>query len=211
MLAQYNLSSNYRQSTTNNYLYFSNGKGWVNTPGPKEIDIYTWSSNPKTYISAYVEYLSEYTNDSTITGNLITISELKPLGCTINDKYVYTTGLTCSTSEHASWLVNNQNWWTRSAGTDNTTSVWYVASTGVLYGTNSYNNVYGIRPIITISKSGIANANRKNNIYEVGYESHISGEGFNLISVSNDTVTLLAKYKLGIDYKQTTSNNYVSF
>ena len=41
----------------------------------------------------------------------------------------------------------------------------------------------------------------------VGDEIHISGEKFNVVSQDDDTVTMLAKYNLGTDYRQSTVNN----
>ena len=57
MLAQYNLGPDYKQSTTTEYVSFSDTDGWEYEPGPKEIDIQTWSTNPKTYVNSYVSYL----------------------------------------------------------------------------------------------------------------------------------------------------------
>ena len=75
MLAQYNLGTDYRQSTTTNYVIFSDTDGWEYTPGPKEIDIQIWSTNPKTYVNAYVEYLKTELEDDSVTGDLITLKD----------------------------------------------------------------------------------------------------------------------------------------
>ena len=45
----------------------------------------------------------------------------------------------------------------------------------------------------------------------VGDEIHISGEKFNVISQDDDTVTMLAKYNLGTNYRQSITANYVTF
>jgi hypothetical protein len=159
MLAQYNLGTNYRQSTTNIHVTFSNSNGWEFTPGPKEIDIQQYDGDAKIYINEYVSYLKSETGDFTITGTLITLAELKILGCTIPTNYSITSGITCEESQYSSWLINTQNWWTRSARSDNGSYVWSLLSTGdissVNYDTSGYVGKIGIRPIITISKSSI--------------------------------------------------------
>ena len=164
MLAQYNLGTDYRQTestTSNEYgVKFASTEGWEYTPGPKEIDIQTWSTNPKTYVNEYVSYLQSKTGSTSIAGNLITLAELKALGCTINDDYTYTSGLTCVNSEHANWLVNGQNWWTRSAYPDSSYGVWRVRTSGVLVGDDYSNTNSGVRPVITVSKSAFSAYNK---------------------------------------------------
>ena len=119
-----NLGTNYKQSETKNGVKFSNSSGWDNSPGPKEIDIQSYDGPVKTYVNEYVSYLKRETGDSTIRGTLITLIEMKNFGCTISDDYSYTSEiLTCENSEYVDWLVNGQNWWTRSAYAN---SSWYV-------------------------------------------------------------------------------------
>jgi hypothetical protein len=154
MLAQYNLGTNYKQNQTTKTVTFSSSYGWEYTPGPKEIDIQTWSNDPKTYVNEYVSYLINETGDSNLTCDLITLAELKSLGCTINDDYSITWSETCKNSEHSSWLVNGQFWWTRSAYPYDSRYVWLVSETGSLY-LNDYYNYRSVRPVITISKSSI--------------------------------------------------------
>ena len=152
MLAQYNLGTDYRQSEESNGVLFANNGGWAYSPGPKDIDIFLWSTNPKTYINEYVTFLQSETGDTTITGNLITLAELGTLGCTINEDYSYSDGLTCVKSSNASWLLNEQNWWIRSALPNDSIGVWWMNDNGNLYN-YTFTNVYkGIRPTITISK-----------------------------------------------------------
>ena len=159
LLASNVLGTDYRQTESTNPgeygVAFSSTKGWENTPGPKEIDIQTWSTNPKTYVNEYITYLQSETGSSSIIGNLITLAQLKALGCTINDDYSYTSGLTCANSSNASWLVNGQYWWTRSAYAVNSTGVWIVDTSGVLSANYYYSTYSGVRPVITISKSDI--------------------------------------------------------
>jgi hypothetical protein len=111
----------------------------------------------KTLLNNYVSYLQTELGDTTISGDLITLTELKGLGCTINDDYSYSYELNCAKSSYESWLVNDQNWWTRSALPINARHVWYVSYYGTLF-TNTYNSVeYGVRPVITISKETLKN------------------------------------------------------
>ena len=58
MFARYNLGTDYKQSTTADVVTFADVDGWEFAPGPIEIDIQIWSTNPKIYIYAYVEYLN---------------------------------------------------------------------------------------------------------------------------------------------------------
>ena len=158
MLAQYNLDTSYRQSTTENAVTFSDVAGWTYSPGPKEIDIQQYDGNAKTYVNEYVSYLKRLVGDSSLTGNLISMTELKSLGCTITDDYGYSTTLNCNNSLYTSWLLNSQKMWTRSAFNQTTGFVWSMWGTGVFY-YNSYNGsdnaVRGIRPIITVSKNAL--------------------------------------------------------
>lgn len=156
LLAQYTLDSDYRQNSEDNNLSFSDTDGWEYSPGPKEIDIQSYDGNVKTYLQEYVSYLQDRTNDTTITGTLITLSELKNLGCTINDDYSFSFNLTCINSKYASWLVNNQRFWTRSTEPTNG-NIWYVDDLGIIY-SYSYNDTsIGIRPVIIVSKATLNN------------------------------------------------------
>ena len=158
MLAQFNLDSTYRQSEIENNVHFPNDNGWEYEPGPKEIDIQIWATNPKIYVNAYVSYLQGEIGDSTIIGTLITLAELKELGCTILEDYSRTAGFTCANSDNADWLVNETFWWTRSAVSDDPGYVWRVNILGelgdVIYHIADYG---GVRPVITISKEALNN------------------------------------------------------
>ena len=216
MLAQYNLGIDYRQSTVLNAVTFSNTNGWEFEPGPKEIDIQTWSTNPKTYVNEYVTYLKSVTRSNEISGNLITMNELGDLGCEINSEYYYGGGTLafCTMSEYNGWLINGQYWWTRSALSNYPWGVWHVIanSDSVLITDISYfsvQNMHAIRPTITISKD-VARAYYVRT-YSVGEEVFIGDEAFNVISDNGDTVTLLAQYNLGTNYKQSQTANSVMF
>ena len=157
LLAQNGLDSNYKQSETQNNVSFSNSNGWKYSPGPIDIDIQQYDGNVKTYVNNYVLYLQTETGISSISGNLITLAQLKELGCTINDDYRRTSGLTCANSKHADWLITDQNWWTRSVVTSNSWNLWVVFSSirsGELF-IYDYSDGKIIRPVITISKSDL--------------------------------------------------------
>ena len=161
LLTQNNIGTDYKQSEEDNFLTFSNSYGWAYKPGPKEIDIQSYDGPVKTYVNEYVSYLIGETGDSNLTGTLITLAELKGLGCTINDDYSYTTGLTCANSKHKSWLVNGKYWWTRSAESTNSNDIWIVCKSGTLsydnYGSRYGSGYVSVRPVITISKSILLN------------------------------------------------------
>ena len=83
----------------------------------------------------------------------MTVKELDELGCKVSLDYAYHGGETCKNSENASWLLNDQYWWTKSASTD-VKRVWVVAPESVDgYVTDiEYPNSHGIRPKLVISK-----------------------------------------------------------
>ena len=154
LLAQYNLGTDYRQSTTSNDGTFADSDGWEYSPGPKEINIPSFDGNARTYVNECVTYLQGETGDTTLSGNLITLTELKGLGCTINDDYSHMSGLTCANSSYKTWLVNGQYWWTRSALSSNSTYVWFVHPDDHLYSIDYFVS-NGVRPVITISKEAL--------------------------------------------------------
>ena len=166
MLAQYNLGTDYRQSTTENYVTFSDSNGWEYAPGPKEIDIQSYDGNAKTYVNEYVAYLKSVTGVSDLSGNLISLNELSSLCYNIDNNYYWGEGsiYDCSNLEYSSWLNNGQAWWTRSAMADESSSVWTVSEYGDIGALGStivvnyaYWSLYGIRPVITIPKSYFQN------------------------------------------------------
>ena len=159
MLAKYNLGTNYKQSTDENYVNFSSEAGWEYTPGPKEINIQTWSTNPKTYVNEYVSFLQNETGDSSLTGDLITLKQLKDLGCRIPDDYGENYGGNNSNLTYGTWLVNGQKWWTRSATPESSDNVWVMREDEGNFYHSEYNNSYGVRPVITISREILKNIN----------------------------------------------------
>lgn len=208
MLAQYNLGPDYRQSKTENNVTFSESNGWEYTPGPKEIDIQLYDGNAKTYINKYVDYLVEVTQDASISGDLITLKQLKKIGCTVTDDY--SDGNSCA-EYYGAWLKNDQAWWTRSANSGGGVGVWLVYKSGVI-GRNAYNTSYTIRPVIKISKETLKYI-ESYKIYEIGEEVSIDEEKFNVVSQTVDTVTMLAQKNVDnyTPHKQTDELMWVRF
>ena len=156
LFADYNLGTDYKQSTTANKLTFSNTYGWSNTPGPKEIDIQSYPGNAKTYVNNYVNYLKtevSATETDILTGNLITVTELGELGCTIRADYSNVSGTICEKSVNASWIANGQEYWTRSAYAPFNNRVLFVYPSGRISFSIYFEGRFGIRPVITISKT----------------------------------------------------------
>ena len=154
MLAKYNLGTDYKQSFSSNYLSFSDDIGWDYAPAPKEIDIQTWSSNPKDYVNKYLEFFRKELNDETIKGNLITIKELIDLDCTFPVNYggnSSSTESSCSNSKYKSWLIIEQPWWTANASSEFIDSIWLFLPFGEMF-QEKYYYFGGIRPTLTISK-----------------------------------------------------------
>ena len=210
MLAQYNLGTTYRQSTIENPVTFSDLNGWEYEIGPTEIDLQLYDGEANKYVNEYVRYLKNKTGVSSLYGNLITLSELKSLGCTVQDDYSYTSIVGCLDLQF-DWLVNDQYWWTRSVRTGNSNEVWLVGSSGGLTGDpyNGGDDAGGIRPVITIP----INVARKYKVkeYEIGDVVAIGDEKFNIIADNGNMVTMLAQFNLGTDYKQTTEYNELHF
>lgn len=160
VLAKYNLGTNYKQSTSGNSIAFSDTNGWEYTPGPKEIDIQIWSTNPKLYIDKYVSYLQSEIKDPTITGTLMTLKDFENLGCTVPSDYGFVSASSlrqCTNVSAYYWLNNGYTTLTKSADSTDSEKIWYLTSTGTLY-TNKYDKIFaGIRPTITISKEALRN------------------------------------------------------
>ena len=147
LMAQYNLGTDYRQSTTNNYVTFADTKTWERY---ETIDLQTMTTNPKNYVNNYVSYLRTITNDNTITGSLATQDRYLTLWCDLQGNYEEKR---CESSPYKSWVINGQETWTLI----NYESIKYVDSEGLfIESTSITTDAKGIRPIITISKDTLA-------------------------------------------------------
>ena len=80
---------------------------------------------------------------------------LKDLDCDIN--FTRDGSLSCENTKYKSWLINDQYWWTKTAGFDSIRTVFLVGRTGILYSSVSDLDNVGIRPVITISKESLKN------------------------------------------------------
>lgn len=150
--AQYNLDTSYRQSTTQNSVAFSTTSGWPSSPGPVDVDIQSYAGPAQTYLNAYVTYLQGIVNDTSLTGNLITLQELGTLGCEYPSDYSASSTISCTSSEYSSWLINGQQIWTRSTSPSYSSGLWQLGATGGFALSGYTNTSAGIRPTITISK-----------------------------------------------------------
>ena len=150
LFAAYSLNSNYRQQkgTTYTMVAFAEQGGWEYTPGPEDIDIEVWTTDIKNYVNEYTSYLKDLLKSDDISGNLITLRELGKLDCDVPELYGWTGTHTCANSKYT-WILNGQNWWTRSAYNGNASMVWTLNHIG--YQTNtSIDGTRGIRPTITL-------------------------------------------------------------
>ena len=154
MLAQYNLGTDYRQNSIINFVAFSDNYGWEYTPGPKEVDIQLYDGGAKTYINEYIKYLKSKVNDSNISGNLITLQELKSLGCSINEDYSMWYDSSCRNSDYIDWIISEECWWTRSAIGSSSTDLFFVNMHGDI-SADIFLRGMQIRPTITISKNAL--------------------------------------------------------
>ena len=149
LLSQYNIGSNYKQSTTAYNKTFASAQGWSVIDDNMEIDIQEYTENPKLLVNEYVSYLKTYVSEP-ITGDLITLNKLKELDCIADTYDTLSSDYTCAYSKYASWLINGQYWWTKSMFLGNLNRVWLVYNTGKL-NPIGYTDSRGIRPVITIS------------------------------------------------------------
>ncbi len=96
------------------------------------------------YIETYANKLSELdTNITTDKVRLITKEELEKAGCDSNSRTCY---------DAPSYLYST-SYWTSSPHAENDNCVWFVLSSGH-FGWNDVNSViYGVRPVIEVSKS----------------------------------------------------------
>ena len=143
MLAQYNIVMNsMRQSISQDLIVFATNKGWEVSSGGSDIDVQIWGGTDLLNIlNGYVNYLKSDLGISSAEGNLITLSQLKYLGCDDSS---------CTMSPYKSWLINDQFWWTSTSKT--VSSILAVYRDGTII-KDSFEATNAVRPVITISKS----------------------------------------------------------
>ena len=142
MLAAKCLNSSYRQSDSYSQVEFSNHNDWGQAG---DLDIQLYDGPAKTYINNYVTYLRGETGDTNLSGTLITKNQLASLDCD---------AIKCTDIEHASWLLTSQVWWTSTAY--DFMQVYIVNLSGIWSG-YLFDDLKGVRPVITISKSALEN------------------------------------------------------
>lgn len=210
LLAKENINANFRQEDGVEDLIFSSTYTWPYKPGPKEINVKTYSSGIYNRVNGYVNYLKGILGDSSLTGDLITLKELNSLGCTMNNDYSGKIGLdsgfNCNNSKYLSWLRNGNQWWTKSANSSYSYLIWIMLGDGIIY--SSYNDISrGVRPVVTVSKSTLNNSNVTCRINATPLENKEMGNGNVPGAVEPlpkaEAFCLKNGYAFGMDYIQT--------
>lgn len=149
----YTTSSKYTTISNSDVLY---GKQSASALGYTPTGEYPWiggveystksnvysSSEAKTYVDNYADYLVSTYGVTVTSRGLITTDELVSLGCDINSR-------TCKNSWY-DWTYG-KTYWTMTPATNSTTNVYLVGADG-FFGASSYKTLgqRGIRPVITI-------------------------------------------------------------
>ena len=165
MLAQYNLGTNYLQSTTANLVEFS--EDWdseyysIDTDGP-DILLETHGTIAYNYINNYVSNISNLSESTEIEGTLLNTEHFQILGCELDSHFISSSYLQptteCTFLKNYNWLNNNQSTWTSVYIAEFFGSAWprYI-STKTEIEHQEYYDTAGVRPVITIPKSAIKN------------------------------------------------------
>ena len=134
----------FAEATNGNYGYWTDSSGNLLSKYGTSYPANVFDNNSLLYepVQNYKAYLKNELGKTSVDARLITLNELISLGCSDN-----------SCKSAPSWVYST-NYWTASAYYSN--GVRIVTSIGDFVGSyfdNSYN--YGLRPVITISKSDI--------------------------------------------------------
>ena len=186
MLAQYNLGTNYRQSSIANKVAFSDRYLWYSLSGTFDIDIQTMSTNPKLYVNEYVKFLRDELNFSQVSGDLISFDQLVDLGCNSSG---------CNDSIYSEWLHNGQGWWTKTVKNNNKELIVNVHGYSWISNANYSLAPAGIRPVITIPISLARKYIFEK--YDVGKVVYVGNQKFNVVKDNGVNVKLLAQKSLG--------------
>ena len=205
MLAKYNLyvGGKYEDNVWTAYGDEATGKqdstmlGFVSSGQPYK-GVTAFSDNDSYYTESIVEvYVNNYNTYLTTLGvtpmeaRLITIDELISLGCSEDDT---------SCSNAPSWVYLTSYW----TGSRLPSQVWFVYTNKLMSHTIfSYDHSFGVRPVIEMSIDDIklpAKPVMVSGDYDtVGSEVAIGDEHFYVISSTDDTVTMLAKYNVTLE------------
>ena len=130
------------QSIRKGTTKFSNTNYWSSTVSSYPAYVYDSNSTLYSYVENYKTYLSTL-GVTPIEARLITYEELESLGCSGSDN---------SCSEAPEWVYATTYW---SGSAHDILHVWNVFSDGYFVNSYYYDNdfLYGVRPVITISKS----------------------------------------------------------
>ena len=207
LLTKYILDDTYRQNSTE---FYSGDAVNMNSPGGwstdvKDFDINVYSTEAVVYINNYVDYLKGVTGEDNISGNLITLMQLKDLGCSIDETYK-TLNMYCNESPYKNIIFNKQRWATRSADGTYSKEYFVVSVDGMICSTDVYADGY-IRPIITISKDVAYSLIDE---YNVGQEIALGDEKFNVISDNGTTISMLAQYNIDHTYLNQTTEQMLT-
>ena len=136
----------FAERTNGSYGYWTDSKGNLLSKYGTKYPVNVFDSNSLLYepIQNYKTYLKNTLEKTSIDARLITYEELISLGCTEN---VWT----CKSAP--SWVYSIRYW---TASADSYNGVWYVHSYGN-FESDRFDNPgrFGLRPVITISKSDI--------------------------------------------------------
>jgi len=150
MFAQKNLGPDYRQTTSPNYLTFSDVTGWDYTPGPYDVDVLQYDGNGKTYLENYRNLLDNTLGTDDTAIRIITLKDLVSVGCVMPDNYDFDPlNSNCNNTSNSSWIYNDQSWWIASAWPGSDEVVWGFENS---FSPQNYANSLGIRPVISVSR-----------------------------------------------------------
>ena len=132
---------------------------WTNNTSKKPLekygtsypaDVFDENSALYEHVQNYQTYFTSTLNKSSAEMRLITYNELVGLGCDCSSNTCKTDTVTANKRE---WIYNTNYW---GASADDYYNVWGVFYTGYTYDNDVwYDGSYGVRPVITISKSDI--------------------------------------------------------
>ena len=143
LLAKYNVSSSLKQSKSIIGVALCSEKGWGQSG--VNIDLNLYSGTGISRVKGYESYLKTLTLDDSLTATLLTRDDLIELGCSSS---------TCINKKNASWIIRQQPFWLRTTSHLSKWSFYYVNDRGNIAGNYDVAQ-YGIRPVITISKSSL--------------------------------------------------------
>ena len=134
----------FAEKTNGNYGYWTDSEGNLLSKYGTRYSVNVFDNNSLLYepVQNYKTYLKNTLGKTSVDARLITYEELTGLGCIGND--------ICETAP--SWVYST-GYWTASAYIE--TGVWYVNSHGNFSSTFFGSEYFGLRPVITISKSDI--------------------------------------------------------